>query len=203
MSSPCRSTRAGIQQWPALPRRPRGAWAGVPPPLRPDVRARHAGAHHPGDGRPRCAARGDLTSAAPAPPGRRHAAAPPARQRRPSIHDAAAMRPASPPAGPTTWTPTGAPDGPTARGRLRHGRWSNVQIRLNAGSPVEARPRGASPTAAGVTSTSTRRNSSAAARRPRSACVRRLERHDDALYLGEAGEFGRELDLRRRRSGAS
>ena len=55
---------------------------------------------------------------------------------------------------PTIWIPSGRPFGPVPAGTVTQGTCSEVQMKLNAGSPVHSRPFGASPGADGVTSTS-------------------------------------------------
>src|SRR4051794_39486551 len=56
-------------------------------------------------------------------------------------------------------TPIGSPVPPTAPGTLSAGRPSSVHNRQNRGSPVDARPSGASPATASVSSTVAEPNS--------------------------------------------
>ena len=57
---------------------------------------------------------------------------------------------ASSPFSPTSCTPIGMPEAPVSKGKVTAGTPQSVQVVQNTGLPVEPRPLGASPGAAGV-----------------------------------------------------
>ena len=82
--------------------------------------------------------------------------------------------------------PSGNPSGPSPAGTVTHGTCKLVQMKLNAGSPVQPRPFGAWPGADGVTSTSSP---------SRGSRKRRLRLGEHGIGLGQLGLAARQPEI--------